>query len=98
MQGLPAVASQSCTILRIKRKRTEEPLDALGKTLVNAVNHNPLYFDSCGLSCQEKEVSWWSWCLPVCPNGRKRCLGRCTTPERHSGGFSLNNIVLNCSL
>jgi len=32
MQGLPAtvaIASQSCTILRIKRKRNEEPLDAL---------------------------------------------------------------------
>ena len=42
MQGLPATASQSCTILRIKRKRNEEPLDALGETLVNSddMNHN----------------------------------------------------------
>jgi hypothetical protein len=46
MQGLPAtvtIASQSCTILRIKRKRNEEPLDALGKTLVNSMFHNSLY-------------------------------------------------------
>lgn len=37
MQAPPAdAASQSCTILRIKRKRNEEPLDALGKTLFNS--------------------------------------------------------------
>ena len=41
MQELPTTVSpQSCTILRIKRKRTEEPLDALGKTLVNPMNHD----------------------------------------------------------
>ena len=46
MQGLPAtvsITSQSCTILRIKRKRNEEPLDALGKTLVNSMNHNSFF-------------------------------------------------------
>jgi hypothetical protein len=36
-------ASQSCTILRIKRKRTEEPLDALGTTLVNPRTMTHLY-------------------------------------------------------
>ena len=43
MQELPTTAPQSCTILRIKRKRTEEPLDALGKTLVIPLNHDSLY-------------------------------------------------------
>ena len=45
MQGLSTAltASQSCTILRIKRKRTEEPLDALGKTLVNPMKQHSLY-------------------------------------------------------
>ena len=94
MQGLPAtvtIASQPCTILRIKRKRNEEPLDALGKTLVNYMNHISLY-NSCGLSRQEKEVSWWRWCVPVCPNGRERCLGRCATAKRHSGGLSFPSL------
>ena len=45
MQELPTTVttSQSCTILRIKRKRTEEPLDALGKMFVNPRNHDSLY-------------------------------------------------------
>jgi hypothetical protein len=38
MEALPAAAAApSYTILRIKRKRNEEPLDALGKTLVNSM-------------------------------------------------------------
>ena len=36
MQALPVASAY--TILRIKRKRNEEPLDALGKTLVNATH------------------------------------------------------------
>ena len=95
MQGLPAIASQSCTILRIKRKRNEEPLDALGKTLVNSIIHNSLYI-SCGISRQEKEVSWRRWCLPVCPNGRERCLERCAAAKRHSGGLSF--LSLRCQI
>ena len=45
MQELPTTVttSQSCTILRIKRKRTEEPLDALGMALTNPMSYDSLY-------------------------------------------------------
>lgn len=64
------------TIVRIKRKRTDEPLDALGVLLVPPVRKVKFL---CNISRRvpgsQKEVKRWSRCFSVCSNRREDRMG-----------------------
>jgi hypothetical protein len=84
------------TILRIKRKRTEEPLDALGMHLATRGGHRATLVQpgrlahaaltrSRRIAIQEEKITRWCRRVPVRPDGRARCLGRRRDKAESSG-------------
>jgi hypothetical protein len=87
------VSSQPYTILRIKRKRNEEPLDALGKCFsIIFLCPRELKNNSYRIQSATKET-WRTRCLPVCRDGGTGGLGR---PREGSPGalFGIFSLVL----
>lgn len=78
-QQLPQDPKESYTILRIKRKRNEEPLDALG--MFSAVNRGCMQRliivanTSCRSWSQEETIERWHEHIPVRRDRRGRRMG-----------------------